>query len=940
MERALRQAWFLDTLLPLLPSDRALLVGGDFNCVSDAFDVLGGTADSFYRREVGYWGGLQRVQADRALVDVYRELHPTGQEITRPGPQSAARLDRWLVSRPLLGRLRAADVGVGVDQLPSDHRAVYIALRAGRQGPALGRGPWRFSLDLLQNAAYMDATAALLDSFDASHPAIAGSATLGADYEALKALLREEAKRHMLARSRVRNAQVTAADRAVRDALALYQRHPTLAYAREGLMHARARRQALAREAAIAAARKAQVVWQHYGEQPTFWFHWLTRERQQLTTIDALRCGPHPDSPAVPLDAARRSQGAAALCAYYSGDMPDGLYAPRPTDRAAQDTLLGAVDMRMSPAAVAACVGTEGAVEGADAPPQGPARPQTPASSARLAGELTHEELSAVYKRLPRGKAPGDDGLPYEFYVAFQRQLAPRLLAVLNAAFNSTSPAALPLSMRSGRITLLYKGKGADRTQPSSYRPITLLNCDYKIAAAAIAARLGAPLSSVIDSSQTAFLPKRWIGDNVLAHLETVDYLRATGQPGSMVFLDLAKAFDRIDRAWILRSLEALGAPACIPRWVQVLHGGTCATVAYNGWVTDPFPVSSGVFQGSPLSPILYIAASQPLAAYARSLAAQGLIRPILLPSGRPAPILHQHADDTTVHVRTRADARLVLDGPITLFCRASGSLVQPRKSQGLEICAPEGGQPFSGICPLTGITFVAGAAPITHLGLLLGRDPAANAEAAYTALIARMQRRAQRYMRIDLGFYGRAYIAKQVLASMASHLSCFVAPPPRLLQRMTQLLSTFVAANRPHRPSAHSANTHAAALHPGRHICALPWAWGGVNHVDIGIQTQTLQARNVSRFLEPETHAWKAFFAQWLGRDPAFFFFFFFFSRSCLTGDSIRPQRKACKTSVTAPPPKERARKGVPRTEQRARTQAETDGHSARDAEVCQATH
>ena len=280
---------------------------------------------------------------------------------------------------------------------------------------------------------------------------------------------------------------------------------------------------------------------------------------------------------------------------------------------------------------------------------------------------------------------------------------------MLNAAFHSTSPAALPLSMCSGRITLLYKGKGADRTQPSSYRPITLLNCDYKIAAAAIAARLGAPLSSVIDSSQTAFLPKRWIGDNVLAHLETVDYLRATGQPGSMVFLDLAKAFDRIDRAWILRSLEALGAPACIPRWVQVLHGGTCATVAYNGWVTDPFPVSSGVFQGSPLSPILYVAASQPLAAYARSLAAQGFIRPIRLPSSRPAPILHQHADDTTVHVRTRADARLVLDGPITLFCRASGSLVQPRKSQGLEICAPEGGQPFSGICPLTGITFVAG---------------------------------------------------------------------------------------------------------------------------------------------------------------------------------------------------------------------------------------
>ena len=248
----------------------------------------------------------------------------------------------------------------------------------------------------------------------------------------------------------------------------------------------------------------------------------------------------------------------------------------------------------------------------------------------------------------------------------------------------------------------------------------------------------------------------------------------------------------------------------------------------------------------------------------------QGLIRPILLPSGLSAPILHQHADDTTVHVRTRADARIVIEGPIQLFCRASGSLVQPSKSHGLEVCAPEGGQPFSGQCPLTGISFVEGPAPILHLGVLVGRDSAANAEAAYTALIARMQARAQRYMRIDLGFYGRAYIAKQVLASMASHLSCFVSPPPQLLQRMTNVLCTFVAANRPHRPSTHGRNAHTAALHPGRHICALPWAWGGINHVDVGIQTQALQARNISRLLEPEAHAWKAFFAQWLARDPA----------------------------------------------------------------------
>ena len=89
----------------------------------------------------------------------------------------------------------------------------------------------------------------------------------------------------------------------------------------------------------------------------------------------------------------------------------------------------------------------------------------------------------------------------------------------------------------------------------------------------------------------------------------------------------------------------------------------------------------------------------------------------------------------------------------------------------------------------------------------------------------------------------------------------------------LTRLLCTYVAANRVCAgPSVHglSHRASAAALHPGRNVCSMPWAWGGVNHVDFAIQTQALQARNVARLLEPEWHAWKAYIVQWLGRDPA----------------------------------------------------------------------
>ena len=89
-------------------------------------------------------------------------------------------------------------------------------------------------------------------------------------------------------------------------------------------------------------------------------------------------------------------------------------------------------------------------------------------------------------------------------------------------AFQPGGPGELPPDMTEGHITLLYKGKGLDRALPASYRPITLLNKDYKLAARVMADRLGPLLKLVIDSTQTGFLAQRWIGDNILAHLKII----------------------------------------------------------------------------------------------------------------------------------------------------------------------------------------------------------------------------------------------------------------------------------------------------------------------------------------------------------------------------------------------------------------------------------
>ena len=118
--------------------------------------------------------------------------------------------------------------------------------------------------------------------------------------------------------------------------------------------------------------------------------------------------------------------------------------------------------------------------------------------------------------------------------------------------------------MSQGVITLLYKGKGS-KALLDSYRPITLLNSDYKLLAKALATRFGPALQHVVDPTQTAFVPGRWIGDNVLCHLEEVEYLQQTGQPGCMVFLDFSTAYDPrhyIPSGFVLVSVLAAVAEA------------------------------------------------------------------------------------------------------------------------------------------------------------------------------------------------------------------------------------------------------------------------------------------------------------------------------------------------------------------------------------------
>ena len=82
---------------------------------------------------------------------------------------------------------------------------------------------------------------------------------------------------------------------------------------------------------------------------------------------------------------------------------------------------------------------------------------------------------------MPKGKTPGSDGFPMEFYQALWKTLGADLVRVLNAAFEAGQ---LSTSQRRGLIIVLYKKN--DKLDTKNWRAISLLNVDYKIATWAI----------------------------------------------------------------------------------------------------------------------------------------------------------------------------------------------------------------------------------------------------------------------------------------------------------------------------------------------------------------------------------------------------------------------------------------------------------------------
>ena len=134
-----------------------------------------------------------------------------------------------------------------------------------------------------------------------------------------------------------------------------------------------------------------------------------------------------------------------------------------------------------------------------------------------------------------------------------------------------------------------------------------------------LSGRLLKVLHLVIGPDQTDGVRGRYVGENVAFLRDLVEFTFETKTPAAILSLDQEKAFDRVDWAFLFRTLSRFGFGQSFISWVRLLYTDVRSTVLLNGYSSDFFQPSRGVRQGCPLSPLLYVIAMEVLAVNLRA---------------------------------------------------------------------------------------------------------------------------------------------------------------------------------------------------------------------------------------------------------------------------------------------------------------------------------
>ncbi|KAJ3510790.1 hypothetical protein NMY22_g15863 [Coprinellus aureogranulatus] len=236
------------------------------------------------------------------------------------------------------------------------------------------------------------------------------------------------------------------------------------------------------------------------------------------------------------------------------------------------------------------------------------------------------------------------------------------IIGILLSVFNSVEEYGVSdtYNFAKGWLCPLYKKK--DRNNPANYRPITVLDADYKTYTKALSLRLASVAPEIIHPDQAGFMAGRRIDDQTELIKLMNKWCKVEEENGLLVFLDQEKAYDRIRHDFLFESMEKYGLP---PKFIMA----------------HLLQRHESVRQGDPLSCLLFNIAIESLANLLRKSPLKGFS----LPEQAERLIVSLFADDTTIYLSENdnfKDLQAILD----CWCCASGAKFNVDKTETIPI--------------------------------------------------------------------------------------------------------------------------------------------------------------------------------------------------------------------------------------------------------------
>ena len=220
---------------------------------------------------------------------------------------------------------------------------------------------------------------------------------------------------------------------------------------------------------------------------------------------------------------------------------------------------------------------------------------------------LTEDELgTACSASKVKGKTPGPDGITQEIIAKAYAAIPDTFMKVYSMLLTRGYH---PKCWRQAIGVILPKPNKPDYAVPKAYRIICLLNCLGKVSERILANRLSklAELGPLLSDSQMGGRRKRSAVDTAMLFTDFIERSKAKGHKASAVFLDVKGAFDHILHPRLLRILIQKRLPYAIVTWVRSFLEGRLVRLAFDGQTEELSEVETGVPQGSPISPILFL---------------------------------------------------------------------------------------------------------------------------------------------------------------------------------------------------------------------------------------------------------------------------------------------------------------------------------------------